>query len=72
MEIVRKERDAVRGREGEKEEKEFKGFVEEAREVVRCAICGKKTDKPKIFGNKFYCEDCFYIDIQMVGDGVGI
>ena len=42
---MRKERDAVRGREGEKEEKEFKGFVEEAREVVRCAICGKKTDR---------------------------
>lgn len=54
------------------EEKEYEGFVKKAKKVTRCAICGKETDNPKISGKVFYCEDCYYIDIRMEGDGVGI
>ncbi|MBC8521785.1 MAG: hypothetical protein ISS94_01645 [Candidatus Syntrophoarchaeum sp.] len=54
------------------EEKEYEGFVKEAKKITRCAMCGKETDNPKIFGRKFYCDDCYYIDVEMVGDGVGI
>jgi len=54
------------------EEKEYDGFVKEAKKVTRCAMCGKETDSPKLFGKKFYCEDCYYIDVEMAGDGVGI
>jgi len=54
------------------EEKEYEGFVKEAKKITRCAICGKETDNPKISGNVFYCDDCYYIDVRMEGDGVGI
>ncbi len=54
------------------EENEYEGFVKEAKKITRCAMCGKETDSPKIFGKKFYCDDCYYIDVEMIGDGVGI
>ena len=54
------------------DEKEYEGFVKEAKQITRRARCGKETDNPKLSGKVFYCEDCFYIDIRMEGDGVGI
>jgi hypothetical protein len=30
------------------------------------------SDGRIIFGRKFYCEDCYYINMEMVGDGVVI
>jgi len=57
---------------GESEEKDYAGFVKEAKQITRCARCGKETDNPKLSGKVFYCEDCFYIDMRMEGDRVGI
>jgi hypothetical protein len=54
------------------EEKEYERFVKDAKKITRCAMCGKETDNPKLFGKNFYCDDCYYIDMEMSGDGVGI
>lgn len=53
-------------------ERDYEGFVKEAKQLTRCARCGKETDNPKLSGRVFYCEECFYLDIRMEGDGVGI
>ncbi len=54
------------------EEEEYGRFVKEAKRITRCVVCGKETDSPKIFGKSFYCDDCYYLDVEMVGDAVGI